>query len=285
MCYTIPQMGNGREAPQYRGGNSLSEDQVRAKELWEQERLALRQAKAERVILEEVKGQPSQLAHNKDEINQHTLAYYGEFDPSMFRLLQKYKIEHVYSWYTNAKLEFLNIAYGAITPKDIEIKLERERVQTSPEARQLLRNERFKNNAEHKVIRLVKFKVSDLGLWLNHPAHIGDVFYVAEMLGLEKCPAEIGAHLRRVYKNQQRGEELIIGMEPISVIPTNDMTMRSKSWDPNSGSWVEDINKFVLRLESKEGVLRLSTHYANLSQHGDKEECHQSDYFVFALPV
>ncbi len=61
---------------------------------------------------------------------------------------------------------------------------------------------------------LVNVSVAELGF--NDGATRGDIYERAISLGLELCPSEVGPQLRLQYKDQPKGEWLLIGMKPIS---------------------------------------------------------------------
>jgi hypothetical protein len=63
-------------------------------------------------------------------------------------------------------------------------------------------------------VNLVVTSVAELGF--KDGATRADIYKRAVELGLELCSPEVGPQLRLQYKDQPRGEWLIIGMEPIS---------------------------------------------------------------------
>ncbi|MBU3896067.1 hypothetical protein KKG36_02030 [Patescibacteria group bacterium] len=62
-------------------------------------------------------------------------------------------------------------------------------------------------------VDLVKVTVGDLGF--TNGATRGQIYVLAEELGLKLCPPEVGPQLRLQHKDQPNGEWIIIGMEPI----------------------------------------------------------------------
>jgi len=60
---------------------------------------------------------------------------------------------------------------------------------------------------------LVVLSVKELGF--PEGAQYQDICKAAESRGLDRCPAEVGAQLRRQYQDQPEGEWLIVAMEPI----------------------------------------------------------------------
>jgi hypothetical protein len=62
-------------------------------------------------------------------------------------------------------------------------------------------------------VDLARVTVSELGF--KEGARRGQIYERAKQLGLELCSSEVGPQLRLQYKDQPRGEWLLIGMEPI----------------------------------------------------------------------
>jgi len=68
--------------------------------------------------------------------------------------------------------------------------------------------------SEESEVNLVVLSVAELGF--PNGAEYGKICEAAKELGLELCPAEVGAQLRLQYADQPIDEWLIIAMEPIA---------------------------------------------------------------------
>lgn len=72
----------------------------------------------------------------------------------------------------------------------------------------------FTASPEEVEVELVVASVAELGF--KDGATRKDIYTRAQELGLDLCPPEVGPQLRLQYKDQPKGEWLIIAMEPIS---------------------------------------------------------------------
>jgi hypothetical protein len=73
----------------------------------------------------------------------------------------------------------------------------------------------FTANETETEADLVVVSVEELGF--KDGATRADIYNRAKELGLELCPSEVGPQLRLQYKDQPKGEWLLIAMEPIAV--------------------------------------------------------------------
>ena len=81
-------------------------------------------------------------------------------------------------------------------------------------ANDILGKTAFSVATEEKDVDLVVVSVEELGF--KDGARLKDIYAAAKKRGLELCPNEVGPQLRLQYKDQPKGEWLIIGMEPIT---------------------------------------------------------------------
>jgi len=72
----------------------------------------------------------------------------------------------------------------------------------------------FTTAPKETEVDLVVVSVAELGF--KNGATRLEIYERSQELGLELCPAEVGPQLRLQYKDQPRGEWLLIGMEPIT---------------------------------------------------------------------
>lgn len=91
-----------------------------------------------------------------------------------------------------------------------------------PLREELLDYESFQTEKEQRYVRLARASFSDLGL--TRPALFSQILARIRELGHELCPAEVGPHLRRVYTDQPRGENMDLAMEPFVRPPSKTIT-------------------------------------------------------------
>ena len=72
----------------------------------------------------------------------------------------------------------------------------------------------FKVSKKKTSVKLVLVTVAELGF--KEPTAVKDIYSRARKFGLSLCQREIGPRLRLAYKEQPKGSELHIAMEPIS---------------------------------------------------------------------
>ncbi len=78
----------------------------------------------------------------------------------------------------------------------------------------ILGQKAFTATKKSQSVDLVVVSVADLGF--KDGATRKEIYDRAQELGLGLCPAEVGPQLRLQYKDQSRGEWLLIGMEPVA---------------------------------------------------------------------
>ena len=82
-------------------------------------------------------------------------------------------------------------------------------------ANDILGNSSFTVAESEMEVELVVCSVAELGF--KDGATRKDIYVRAEELGLHICPPEVGPQLCLQYMDQQKGEGLVIAMEPITV--------------------------------------------------------------------
>lgn len=80
-------------------------------------------------------------------------------------------------------------------------------------ANNILDKPAFKVSVNKVKVGLVVMSVIELGF--KDGATLEAIFTRAKEIGLDLCPPEVGPQLRLQYKNQPKGDSLMIAMEPI----------------------------------------------------------------------
>lgn len=87
----------------------------------------------------------------------------------------------------------------------------------------------FKVAEAETEVELVVVSVGELGF--KDGATRADIYKRAQELGLDLCPNEVGPQLRLQYKDQPKGEWLLIAMEPITASDGNLIVFYVKRYD------------------------------------------------------
>lgn len=77
----------------------------------------------------------------------------------------------------------------------------------------------FTVSSEEMDIELVRLSVAELGF--KKGATLSDIYTKADKLGLDPCPNEVGPALRLTYKDQPKGEWVVVAMKPIAASDGN----------------------------------------------------------------
>jgi len=186
--------------------------------------------------------EPNQIANNPEYITENTRAYIGELKPKIFKTLEQYNIEHIYTKFPEGKIERFEAEMGGKSEQEILKELEsrkqlkvddRDKIYIYDYAKDMLESEDFVRSLyrnpddpkekwelkDKEQIKFVKLKVRDLGFSNN--VTIKEIYERAEDFGLELCPAETGPQIRLNYdkifnKEQPKGESFSIAMKEIS---------------------------------------------------------------------
>jgi hypothetical protein len=153
---------------------------------------------------------PEQIARDAKEINKSTKAFVGRLEPGIFKQIQKYNIEHIYTEFPEGKIRKYEIKIGAKTGEELERELKEENIYVTDWAKHLLRSKDFKTSKNIEKEKLIRLTVKDLGF--PEGATTDEVYKRGQELGLELCPAEAGPHFRLQYSGK---EWLLIAMEQI----------------------------------------------------------------------
>jgi hypothetical protein len=156
--------------------------------------------------------EPQQIAWNKEEVNEGTLAYIGPLYTNIFKELQH--LEHIYTEFPEGRIKRYEIEIGGKTTKELESELEEKGFKIYDYARSMMKNPDFAPSKEPEQADLVRLKVKDMGF--AQGATTEQIYEKAEELGLELCPPEVGPHLRLELTDQPQGEWFSVGMKQIS---------------------------------------------------------------------
>jgi hypothetical protein len=158
--------------------------------------------------------EPSQIARNSRQINENTRAYVGPLEAGIFKTLQRYGIEQIFTKFPEGKIRIQDLEIGGKDFNQLERELSESGMNVSEWVESMMRNRDFTTLPNPQNLNLVRLKVSDLG-FTNYPT-TEQVYKKAQELGLELCPAEVGPHLRLKSKDQPMGDWFYVGMKPIA---------------------------------------------------------------------
>lgn len=152
-----------------------------------------------------------QIAHDQSEVNEGTLAYLGQWNPTVSQALRNYpRIKHLYESFPDKKIfmQTLDTDPTIQTPTQAEAKLKEKGIHITDWGKDILQKTEF--SKEQKTYELVRFTVAQLGF--PSGATIDEIYARANELGLDLCHAEVGPHLRLAYLG---GEWMAIAMKQL----------------------------------------------------------------------
>lgn len=158
---------------------------------------------------------PDQIAHRVSEIRGDTKAYVGTLEPGIFDKIRRFNIEHVYTSFSEGRINFDTITIGGKDFNQLQKELDESGMKMSQRAEFMTRSRNFITLPTPQDINLVRLQVGDLGIPDAYPT-TEKIFQRARELGLELCPAEVGPNYRLQYKKQSMNEWFYIGMKPIA---------------------------------------------------------------------
>lgn len=162
-----------------------------------QELLETRNTKEDMLIIFEYTKE--QIATDKDQINEDTKAYLGEWNIDIYNVIKQYpNIKHLYESFPEKKIFMYHLETNPDinSPEKAEQALKNKSIFLSDYGKDILDKTEF--SKERKEYELVQFTVKQLGL--PDGATTDEIYDKAKDLGLELCPAEVGPHLRLNYE-------------------------------------------------------------------------------------
>ena len=108
----------------------------------------------------------------------------------------------------------IQLGTGLNTDDDFRKAFQKADCNIGDQADKILGKPAFTVSLKAKEVELVIASVADLGF--ESGANRKDIYNRTNDLGLDLCLSEVGPQLRLQYKDQPRGEWLLIGMRPIS---------------------------------------------------------------------
>jgi len=141
-----------------------------------------------------------QIATSKEEVNEHTKVYIGEWNPTIFQTIKQFSnITHLYESFPDKPIFLYKLLTDPTFNKDnAKTIIESKGKVVSEWGQQLIEKTEF--SKEQQEYNLVQFTVGQLGF--PDGATTDQIYTRAIELGLELCPPEVGPQLRHVYEGK-----------------------------------------------------------------------------------
>ncbi len=157
---------------------------------------------------------PEDIARSVAEITESTKAYIGPLEPGIFDRLSE-TVEHIYTFFPNERVKFHHIELGT-SIKDgpaLEKALALQNMNLGYYAKHHFKNSDFTTLLDHRHITLVEVTAASLSFLIR--TEYDTICRLAQEVGLDLCPIEVGPQLRLQYKDQPQGGWLAVAMRPI----------------------------------------------------------------------
>lgn len=155
---------------------------------------------------------PEKIAWKKEEVNENTRVYIGEWNIEIFQTIRNYpNITYLYESFLDKKIFMQNLETDSNidSPQKAKQALKEKNIYLSDWGKDILEKTKFSKDSQS--YNLVRFTVGELGLLNGSTTE--EIFQKAQELGLELCPAEVGPHLRLQYLGK---EWMLMAMKQIS---------------------------------------------------------------------
>jgi len=106
--------------------------------------------------------------------------------------------------------------------------LDAAKIKIGDAANEILGRAAFPYAREKTVVELAVVSAAELGV--ESESSLADFYNRARQLGLVLCPAEVAPQLRLDYRDQPRGETLIIAMEPVNTYSGEPTILSLVNW-------------------------------------------------------
>jgi len=204
-------------------------------------------------LVERITVLPEQIAYTADEITENTKAYIGQLEPGIFQKLPE-GLKHVYISFPENKIRSDNVEIGGKSKEQLITEMKAAGIAVCGDNSSIMGSHDFTASKNREEAKLVRLTVADLGFKTS--ATLDKIYERAQALGLELCPPDVGPNYRLKGKDQPLGEDVRIGMKPITVLgcrPSVFHLIRDNGglwlvddWEYPDREWVSDI-VFVFR--------------------------------------
>jgi hypothetical protein len=106
--------------------------------------------------------------------------------------------------------------------------LDEAKIKIGDAADEILGRLAFPYVGEKTEVELTVVSAAELGV--ESESSLADLYSRARQLGLMLCPAEVAPQLRLDYRDQSRGETLIIAMEPVNTYSAEPTILSLVNW-------------------------------------------------------
>ncbi len=151
-----------------------------------------------------------EIAHNKDEVNEHTRAYIGPLYPGIFKEL--YNIEHHYIRFPEERVRYQKLRIGGKTKEQLMEEIRGQSNYISVSAMDALKSSGFGISQELEELDLVSLPYEAMKLDMSN-LEFEKLYTAGKEFGLELCPVDVGIELVLQDKRLPSNDGYIV-MEP-----------------------------------------------------------------------
>lgn len=201
--------------------------------------------------------EPSQIAQNPEEINEHTKAYLGELKPGIFDQIRRFNLDHVYTSFPEGRIRLETVKIGGKTSEELQRELSAAGIYVEKNAESMMRSEDITTLHAVEELDIVRLRVADLA-GTNYKSLIHIIFGRAEELGLGLCPAEVAPNYILQHKDSFGDAALTIASRPIVKADGRRVKGFFKVGHQGARSWVRSTDADSYRVWDQDDELVFS---------------------------